>query len=254
LQVKSAKLYPVSLKQISLKYLLKLALRWLLIVIGIGIFTSFFYTLYLRWFPPFTTSLIIQRRYNTGYNADSTRPQIHAKWKSYSKISDHIKLAVIASEDQAFASHNGFDFSAMNSALKSNLKRKSKLKGGSTISQQVAKNVFLWQQRSYLRKGVEAYYTFLIEMLWPKTRILEMYLNVAEWGDGIFGIEAAARHYYHKSANDLTKREAAALAAILPSPRRWNPKSKKGLVVVRTQRNLRAMKKIGGKGYLKSLE
>lgn len=134
------------------------------------------------------------------------------------------KLAVIASEDQLFADHNGFDWKSIEKAMAYNKKKPDRIRGASTISQQVAKNVFLWQGRSWIRKGLELYYTFMIELLWGKKRILEMYLNVAETGKGIFGIEAAAYHNFNKPALKLTRREAAMIAACLPNPKRYTVK------------------------------
>ncbi|WP_238164990.1 monofunctional biosynthetic peptidoglycan transglycosylase [Candidatus Phycosocius bacilliformis] len=137
-------------------------------------------------------------------------------------ISPHLVASVIAAEDAKFCSHHGFDWVAINKALKSN-ERGRKLRGGSTISQQTAKNVFLWPERSWVRKGLEAGFTVLIETLWPKERIMEAYLNVAEFGPGIFGAEAGARYHFGKSARNLTPMQAARLAAILPSPGKWSP-------------------------------
>lgn len=148
---------------------------------------------------------------------------------SLDKISPNLVRAVIASEDAKFCTHDGFDWKAMQTAMKSN-ERGRKLRGGSTISQQTAKNVFLWPQRSYIRKGLEAGFTFLIETLWPKKRIMEAYLNVAEFGPGIFGAEAGALTHFKKHAKDLTPLESARLAAILPSPRRWSPTRPTGLI------------------------
>jgi monofunctional glycosyltransferase len=145
------------------------------------------------------------------------------------QISPNLVRSVIASEDANFCAHNGFDWRAIKVAMKSN-ERGRKLRGGSTISQQTAKNVFLWPQRSYVRKGLEAGFTVLIETLWPKRRIMEAYLNVAEFGPGIFGAEAGALTHFHKHAKDLTSLEAARLAAILPSPRRWSPTRPSGRV------------------------
>ena len=139
---------------------------------------------------------------------------------SLSKISPHLVRAVIAAEDSTFCKHDGFDFDAINMALENN-ERGKKVRGGSTISQQTAKNVFLWPGRTIVRKGFEAYYTLLIETLWPKGRIMEAYLNSIEFGNGYFGAEAAARGYFGKSAKDLTTRQAASLAAVLPSPNKW---------------------------------
>ncbi len=146
------------------------------------------------------------------------------RWKSLDDISPRLVEAVIASEDARFCEHRGFDMKAIEKALKAN-ERGGRIRGGSTISQQTAKNVFLWPGRDWIRKGLEAGYTVLIEALWGKRRIMEVYLNVAEWAPGVYGAEAAARHWFGKSAADLTPREAARLAAILPSPRRYNASS-----------------------------
>jgi len=144
-----------------------------------------------------------------------------------SRISPHLVRAVIAAEDAKFCTHQGFDVEAIQKAVKYNERAEkrgsAKRRGASTISQQTAKNLFLWPQRSWIRKGLEVYFTGLIEMIWPKRRIMEAYLNAAEWGDGIFGAEAAARARFGKSASELTPREAARLAAVLPSPNKWNP-------------------------------
>ena len=143
---------------------------------------------------------------------------------SYEEMGTHVKKAVIASEDQAFFSHNGFDYKAIEKAMKSNEQGK-KLRGGSTISQQTAKNIFLWQGRSWIRKGLEAVYTFIIELIWGKDVILERYLNSIEMGRGVFGVEAASEYYFNKSAKNLTKSEAAWIAAILPNPKKYDPKN-----------------------------
>ncbi len=141
-------------------------------------------------------------------------------WVSIDEMSINIQKAVIASEDGKFTSHNGFDIKAIQKAYTNNQKGK-KIKGGSTISQQTAKNVFLWPGRSYIRKGLEAYFTVLIELIWGKERIMEVYLNSIEMGNGIYGIEAASQHWFNKPAKNLTKNEAAAIAAILPNPRKF---------------------------------
>lgn len=143
---------------------------------------------------------------------------------SYDEMGTNVKKAVIASEDQSFYNHNGFDYKAIQKAMKSNEKGK-KLRGGSTISQQTAKNIFLWQGRSYLRKGLEAFYTFIIELVWGKDVILERYLNSIEMGRGVFGVEAASEYYFNKSSKNLTKSEAAWIATILPNPQKYDPKN-----------------------------
>ncbi len=146
------------------------------------------------------------------------------KQVSMDQIAVHAKLAVIAAEDQVFPDHNGFDFKSIEKAMKYNKKKPGRIRGASTISQQVAKNVFLWQGRSWLRKGLEVYFTFMIELIWSKERILEVYLNEAQMGKGIFGIEAAAKHYFNKSASKLSRKEAAMIAASLPNPVRYTIK------------------------------
>ena len=148
-------------------------------------------------------------------------------WIAITEISKNTQLAVVCSEDQRFLNHNGFDFKAIEKAYQNNKKGK-RVKGGSTISQQTAKNVFLWPERSWLRKGLETYFTFLIEIIWGKERIIEVYLNSIEMGNGIYGIEAAAQYWFHKPASKLTEYECAAIASILPNPRSYkaNPASK----------------------------
>lgn len=143
---------------------------------------------------------------------------------SSENMGNYVKKAVIAAEDQKFYSHNGFDYKAIEKALKHNEKGKS-VRGGSTISQQTAKNIFLWQGRSWLRKGLEAIFTFEIELVWGKDVILERYLNSIEMGQGVFGVEAASHYYFNKSAKDLSKSEAAWIAAILPNPQKYDPKN-----------------------------
>ncbi len=146
------------------------------------------------------------------------------RWRSLDDISPRLVQAVIASEDATFCAHRGFDMKAIEKALKAN-ERGGRIRGGSTISQQTAKNVFLWPGRDWIRKGLEAGYTVAIETVWGKRRIMEVYLNIAEWAPGVYGAEAAAQHWFGKSAADLSAREAARLAAILPSPRRYNAAS-----------------------------
>jgi monofunctional biosynthetic peptidoglycan transglycosylase len=162
-------------------------------------------------------------------------------WVSIEKISPNLQKAVIASEDDLFLTHNGFNFEAMQKAFKNNQKG-NKIKGGSTISQQTAKNVFLWQGRSYLRKGLEAYFTVLIELLWSKERIMEVYLNSIEMADGVYGAQAAAQHWYLKDAVDLTKYEAAGIAAILPNPRKFKAVGSSGYTERRKGRIVRLMR------------
>jgi monofunctional biosynthetic peptidoglycan transglycosylase len=172
------------------------------------------YTLFIWLFnPPITATMIGSLIRGEGLKRD---------YVSLKNMSKNARIAVIAAEDQLFPEHFGFDLKGIQAAMEFNENQTGKLRGGSTISQQVAKNVFLWQGRSWLRKGLEAYCTLWMELLYSKRRILELYLNVAEMGKGVYGIEAASRHYFKKPAASLTAREAAAIAACLPSPRKYN--------------------------------
>ena len=146
---------------------------------------------------------------------------LHVRWRGLDDMSPDLVDAVIAAEDARFCEHDGFDFEAIEEAMEENA-RGGRMRGASTITQQTAKNVFLWPGRDWIRKGLEAGYTVLIEAIWPKRRIVEVYLNVAEMGPGVYGAEAAARHWFGKSASELTRTEAARLAAILPNPREYN--------------------------------
>ena len=161
-------------------------------------------------------------------------------WVPLEDISVNLQKAVIASEDGTFLSHNGFDFKALQKAYKNNSRGK-KLKGGSTISQQTAKNVFLWQGRSYLRKGLEAYFTILIEVFWGKERIMEVYLNSIEMGDGVYGVQAASQYWYRKDASQVSKREAAGIAAILPNPRKFKATNSSSYIERRKGRIMKHM-------------
>ena len=169
--------------------------------------------------------------------------KLHRDYISYDEMGANVKKAVIASEDQKFFNHNGFDYTAIEKAMKNNEKGK-KIRGGSTISQQTAKNIFLWQGRSWVRKGHEAVYTFIIEKVWSKDIILERYLNSIEMGQGVFGVEAAAQYYFGKPSKDLNTSEAAWIAAVLPNPKKYDPKNpsaylrKKHNWIMRQMRNV----------------
>ncbi len=151
--------------------------------------------------------------------------KLHRDYISYDEMGNNVKKAVIASEDQLFFKHNGFDYKQIEKAMKKNDKKGKVVRGGSTISQQTAKNIFLWQGRSWFRKGLEAVYTFIIEKIWGKDVILERYLNSIEMGQGVFGVEAASQYYFNKPAKDLNKSEAAWFAAVLPNPKKYDPKN-----------------------------
>jgi monofunctional glycosyltransferase len=177
---------------------------------------QFVYIFFCKWInPPVTITQLLSLVQGYGLKRD---------YISYDEMRSNIKLAVIASEDQLFPDHDGFDIKAIKKAMKYNEKHPAKIRGASTISQQVAKNVFLWQGRSFFRKGLEIYFTFMIEKLWSKERILQTYLNIAETGKGIFGVQAAAKTYFNKDAKNLTRAEAAMIAACLPNPKVYTVK------------------------------
>lgn len=173
------------------------------------------WVLMLKWVPVWVTPLMVSRSIEYR-NDDTFRTQ--KKWRRYERISPEMAKAVIASEDNLFAEHNGFDWKEMRKAIDDHKKKGKKLRGASTISQQTAKNVFLFPSRSFVRKAFEAYFTLLIEWIWGKERILEVYLNVAEMGKGVYGAEAAARAFFDKNASELTRREASLITACLPNP------------------------------------
>ena len=205
------------------------ALKRLFIILVV---LQFLYILILKWVdPPLTVTQAVSFLSGDGLKRD---------YVSLDHISAAARLAVIASEDQLFPDHDGFDFKSIEKAMKHNQKSRS-LRGASTISQQVAKNVFLWQQRSYIRKGLEVYFTFMIERVWGKRRILEVYLNVSEMGKGIYGIEAASRVYFKKPASGLNRYESAKIAACLPNPKKFTVKPVSRHVAIRSEWILRQM-------------
>lgn len=187
--------------------LIKLPLAFIAITVS--------WVLLLKWVPVMVTPLMISR--SIEYRDDESF-RTHKKWRSYEKISPEMAKAVIASEDNLFAGHNGFDWKEMKKAIDEHRNKGKKLRGASTISQQTAKNVFLFPNRSFIRKAFEAYFTVLIEWIWGKERILEVYLNVAEMGKGIYGAEAAAQAFFGKSASELTRYESSLITACLPNP------------------------------------
>lgn len=201
-------------------------------------------TIVFRWVPiPFTPFML---KRCVEQKMDGKEMKLKKDWVSLDEISPHLQLAVVCCEDQNYLLHYGFDFKALKKAMLNNEKGK-KLRGGSTISQQTAKNVFLWDGRNYVRKAFEAYFTLLIETFWSKERIMEAYLNVIEFGDGIYGAEAAAQHYFHKSAKKLSKEEAATLAVLLPNPRVYGKNMKGNYVQRRKAWALQQMRFWGGK-------
>lgn len=203
---------------------------------------SFFFVLVFKWTPIPFTPLMISRAIEQ--KIDGKEMTCSHDWVALENISTNLQKAVIASEDGTFLKHNGFDFKAMQKAFNHNNKGK-RIRGGSTISQQTAKNVFLWQGRSYIRKGLEAYFTVLIELIWGKKRIMEVYLNSIEMGDGVYGAQAAAQYWYKTDAKNLTKKQAAGIAAILPNPRRFKASDSSSYIEKRKKKIVKIMRHIG---------
>lgn len=224
------------------KILLRLLWKFLLWFFGLSVLS----VITFKFVPVPFTPLMITRAIDQ--KLDGKEMTCSHDWVPLENITSNMQKAVIASEDGNFLTHSGFDFKAIKKAMESNEKGK-KLKGGSTISQQTAKNVFLWQGRSYLRKGLEAYFTVLIELIWGKERIMEVYLNSIEMGTGVYGVEAASKHWYGKSASDLSKREAAGIAAILPNPRKFKASNSSNYIERRKTRIVKHMNYVGKLEY-----
>ncbi|HSY06434.1 MAG TPA: monofunctional biosynthetic peptidoglycan transglycosylase [Steroidobacteraceae bacterium] len=227
-------------------------LRWL----GMALFGWLLLTatpvLLLRWLHPLTSAGMLEAR-AAAWRAGEHGYRTDFEWVSLEQISPHAAIAVIAAEDQQFPFHAGFDLNSIRQAVRDS-ERGKRLRGASTISQQVAKNLFLWPEHSLVRKGLEAYFTVLIETLWPKERILEMYLNVAQFGDGIYGVQAAARRFWHQPALRLSSAEAALLAAVLPNPLRLHADRPSRYVLQRREWILGQMRDLGGAAYLRALQ
>ena len=218
----------------------KFFLWFLLIYFG----SSLFFVVLYRFINPPITPLMVIRLTEQGYTGQTIK--LRKTWVSLDKIAPVMTMAVVASEDNRFLEHHGFDLDAIEKAREYNQKKQGKkIRGASTISQQTAKNVFLWPQRSWVRKGLEVYFTVLIEFVWGKKRIMEIYLNVIESGKGIYGVEAASQTYFGKPASRLSRGEAALIAAILPNPLKWNPVSPSEYLSARQQWILWNMGNIG---------
>lgn len=223
------------------KHIFKKIIFW---TFGLFFGSTLFFVLFYRWVnPPFTPLMGIRivQQIKKGEEIKCNKD-----WVRIDDISPNMVRAVVAAEDNLFLSHNGFDWNGLKKAAAYNEKHKGKkIHGGSTISQQTAKNVFLWPARSYIRKGLEVYFTCLIEVCWPKERIMEVYLNVIETGRGVYGVEAAAQKYYGRSADRLNMSQAAMIAAILPSPQKRNPSNPSSYLNRRQAKILNIMGKIG---------
>ena len=220
-----------------------LAIFFIASIVAVGAF---------RLLNPPTTAFMADARLTAWLNGDANFAFRH-EWVGLAQISPNLPLAVVASEDQKFPEHRGFDVKAIEKAYSLN-QHSHRLRGASTISQQVAKNVFLWSGRSYFRKALEAYFTVLIETLWPKRRILEVYLNVAQFGSGTYGAEAAAQRYFHNPASRLTRSDAATLAAVLPAPERYSVASPSRFIQQRREWILGQMQALGGPEMLQEID
>lgn len=225
-----------------LKWILKLAV-WFFVISVLLVFA-------MRWINPITSSIMIQRQISGFFKGDFELVKYH--WVSYNNISKYLPIAIVAAEDQNFPNHFGFDFKQIEKALKEN-KRGKRIRGASTISQQVAKNLFLWEGKSFIRKGIEAYFTLLIELLWDKQRILEVHMNIAEMGDKIFGAGIASVAYFKVPASKLSISQAALLAAVLPNPKKFSVVKPSGYVRGRQSWIIRQINSLGGANYLKDI-
>ena len=219
--------------------------RWLLAGLGACLLFSLAPVIVLRWVTPPTSAVMLQRILMEGHEIDY-------QWVPLAQITPQAALAVIAAEDQKFPDHWGFDLQAIRDAVEHKA-RGHRLRGASTLTQQVARNLFLWQGRSYLRKGLEAWFTLLLELSWPKQRILEVYLNIAETGPQTFGFQAAARRYFGREAGTLTREQAAMIAAILPNPLRFHADRPSEYVLSRRDHILQQMSQLGGTAYLQNI-
>lgn len=220
--------------------------------VGGLVLASFLAVLALRWVAPLSSAFMING-YLEARLAHDASWHLDYRWTPYERISRHVKLAVIASEDQKFAFHPGFDFEAIDAAIKER-ERGKRLRGASTITQQVAKNLFLWPGPSFVRKGLEAYLTMLIELCWPKQRILEVYLNVAEFGPGIYGVGAAGPRFFRTDPAHLTQAQGALLAAVLPNPRKLRVDRPSAYVYRRQAWIMEQMNVLGGAEYIREVE
>lgn len=223
-------------------------LRWLMLTVLLWLAVTSSLVLLFRFVDPPISSFMVQRVVEAKIQREPGFRLRH-EWRSLSVIAPAMRLAVVASEDQKFPSHRGFDLQALREAAQAHLAGNGR-GGASTISQQTAKNLFLWPGRSWVRKGLEAYFTMLIEALWPKRRVLEVYLNVAQFGRDIYGVESGSRAYFGKSAAALSENEAALLAAVLPAPTRYRVEPPSGPVTERAAWIQQQMRALGGPAYL----
>ena len=226
-------------------------LRYSLIAIAAFVGLSVLFVLVFRFVPVFGSMVMAERKVSSWFQGDNLT--IEQQWEPWSRLSDNAKMAVMAGEDQRFPDHWGFDVAQIKRSI-TQWSDGGDLRGASTLTQQTARNLFLWTGRSWIRKGLEAWFTLLLEALWPKQRILEVYLNIAEWDTGVFGLEAAAQHYFGTSAANLSVSQASRLAAILPNPRGWSASQPSAYVQQRAAWIQRQMRNLGGTAFLRRLE
>ena len=236
-----------AVKKSTAKHFLRMVIRCVMgfLIASVGL------VLLLRFAPPFTSGLMMERRIESFFIAEDY--QRRYQWVPLENIAPVMGVAVVAAEDQLFADHAGFDWQAIEKAVIYNQNHK-KTRGASTISQQTAKNLFLWSGRNWLRKGMETYFTVLIETLWSKERILEVYLNIVELGDGVYGVEAASQYYFKKPAARLNANEAALLAAVLPNPHIFQVNKPSGYIRGRQKWILTNMRRLGDSAYIDKLQ
>lgn len=226
--------------------------RWLVRIIAGFIIISSLIVLLFRWVDPPTSSFMMQRSVSAWWNGED-QFELYYEWTGWDDMSSHIKIAAIASEDQNFANHWGIDFASVQEALEEYEKGQG-LRGASTITQQTAKNFFLWPNQSYVRKGIEAYFSLLMELCWPKKRILEVYLNIAEFGDGVYGVHSASDRYFSTTPARLSKSQSALMVTALPAPKRYNLASPSGYMLSRRDWVMQYMDLLGGPYYLDKLD
>lgn len=246
-QSKERKESDKSFRRFSLSFL-----KWGGLILASLFLLSIFSVISLRWINPPRSSFMVQRQIEAWWNEEENF-ELKYEWADWENISGYAKIAAITSEDQRFAEHWGIDMEQVRKAIEES-KRGEDLRGASTITQQTAKNLYLWPAQSYFRKGIEAYFAVLLELLWSKKRILEMYLNIAEFGDGIYGVEAASARYFNTLPANLSMSQSALLVTALPNPKRYNLANPSGYMIERRNWNLQYMMYLGNQAYLQKLE
>jgi len=227
-------------------------LKWLAITAAACFLLSILAVLSLRWINPPRSSFMVQRQLAAWWQNEDNF-ELQYEWTDWENISGYTKIAAITAEDQRFADHWGIDMEQVEKAIEES-KRGENLRGASTITQQTAKNLFLWPGQNFVRKGIEAYFAVLLELLWSKKRILEMYLNIAEFGNGVYGVKSASRQYFNTTPRNLNMNQSALLVTALPSPKRYNLANPSSYMIERRNWNLQYMRYLGNRDYLKKLK